>query len=323
MTAPPVGDARTIPTYDELPLLPRLELPHSWGVFGAGDELGTLNFMDDSTVLAALQEARTGERVSVTLDLTAIDPPLYGREPLQHTLIQSDRNIWDDRIDGFYPQGSSQWDGLRHIRCREFGFYGGVTDDPPTMGRRLGIQHWAQRGIIGRGVLLDVGRYLTETRADFDPLTEVSVDADVLQEVAFKQGVQVRRGDVLCLRFGWGARYRSLDEPARRAYAAIAGSPPFAGLSAAASSARLLWNWQIAAVACDNPGAEVSPGNPAVGSLHRRLLPALGMVVGELFDFDGLADRCAADQRWSFLLASIPLNLPGGVGSPSNAVVIR
>ena len=73
----------------------------------------------------------------------------------------------------------------------------------------------------------------------------------------------------------------------------------------------------------DSPGAEVSPGSAEVGNLHRRLLPTLGLAIGELFDFDALADRCAEDGRWTFLLAAVPLNVPGAVGSPANAVAIR
>ena len=53
------------------------------------------------------------------------------------------------------------------------------------------------------------------------------------------------------------------------------------------------------------------------------VLLALGTVVGELFDFDRLAERCADDGRWTFLFLSVPLNLQGGVGTPANAVVIR
>jgi len=30
----------------------------------------------------------------------------------------------DDYVDNFAMQGSSQWDSLRHIRFREFGYYG-------------------------------------------------------------------------------------------------------------------------------------------------------------------------------------------------------
>lgn len=311
-----------LPAYSDLPLLPGLGIPHSWDVFGREDELGTLNLLDDATVLAALQEGRTGERIGLTLEMTEINPPLYGREPLQQTLLQTDRNIWDDRLDAFYPQASSQWDGLRHVRCRELGFYGGVTDNPPDLGRRLGVQHWAAQGIIGRGVLLDVQRYLAQQGREYDPMTEFSVTAELLAEVAASQGVDVRRGDILCVRFGWVARYRQLDETGRQAYAALPGSPPFAGLAADESTAAALWNWQVAAVACDNPGAEVSPGDPAVGSLHRRLVPALGVVVGELLDFDALATRCAADGRWSFLFTAVPLNVVGGVGSPANAVAV-
>jgi hypothetical protein len=49
----------------------------------------------------------------------------------------------------------------------------------------------------------------------------------------------------------------------------------------------------------------------------------LGTALGELFDFDELAAACRADGRWDFLFVSVPLNLPGGVGSPANAIVIR
>ncbi|GAC1608912.1 MAG: cyclase family protein [Mycobacteriales bacterium] len=322
MSRPALGGVQ-LPTYAELPLLPGLEIAHSWDVFGPDDELGTLNLLDDATVLAALRAAVTGERVGLTLTMSEIDPPLYGREPLRHTLLQMDRNTWDDRLDAFYPQASSQWDGLRHVRCRELGFYGGVLDSPPEQGSRLGVDHWAERGIVGRGVLLDIDRFLRESDVDYDAMTEVSVGADLLRRVAAFQQVEVRRGDVLCLRFGWVAGYRSLDHAQRLDYAAIPGSPPYAGLAADSGLAAVLWDWQVAAIACDNPAAEVSPGDPAVGSLHRRLQPALGLAVGELFDFEQLASRCAADQRWTFLFLAVPLNLAGGVGSPANAVAVR
>lgn len=313
----------SLPPYDDLPLLPGLGIPHSWDVFGRDDDLGTLNLLDDATVLSALRETQTGERLGLSLDPTVIDPPLYGRESLQHTMLQLDRNIWDDRLDGFFPQAASQWDGFRHVRCRELGFFTGVTADPPDMGDRLSIHHWADQGIVGRGVLLDVGRYLARTDPAYNALSELSVDAALLAAVASDQGVQLRRGDVLCVRFGWVAEYRQLDAEGRASYGAAEVSPPFAGLAADESMARALWEWQVAAVACDNPGAEVSPGNSAVGSLHRRLIPTLGLVVGELLDFDRLAERCGEDGRWTFLFVAVPLNTRGGIGSPANAIAIR
>jgi hypothetical protein len=38
---------------------------------------------------------------------------------------------------------------------------------------------------------------------------------------------------------------------------------------------------------------------------------------------DELARDCARDGRYAFLLASVPLNLRGGVGSPPQAVAIK
>ena len=49
----------------------------------------------------------------------------------------------------------------------------------------------------------------------------------------------------------------------------------------------------------------------------------LGVVVGELLDLERLAELCGADDRWEFLFVGVPMNLPGGIGSPANAVAIR
>lgn len=43
---------------------------------------------------------------------------------------------------------------------------------------------------------------------------------------------------------------------------------------------------------------------------------------GELFDLEALARSCQELQRWSFFVASVPLNMPGGVSSPPNVMAI-
>lgn len=45
-------------------------------------------------------------------------------------------------------------------------------------------------------------------------------------------------------------------------------------------------------------------------------------VTGELFDLEALARICQDLQRWSFFVASVPLNMPGGVSSPPNIMAI-
>jgi hypothetical protein len=46
------------------------------------------------------------------------------------------------------------------------------------------------------------------------------------------------------------------------------------------------------------------------------------MYIGELWDLKALGEHCAKTKRYEFMLTSTPLNLPGLVGSPPNAVAI-
>jgi kynurenine formamidase len=313
---------QSLPAYDELPVLEPLGLRHAWGVFGPEDQLGTINLLTPERVLDAARLVRTGRTVTLTRPLDAFDPPFYGRERMRHTVFRLDRNYWDDRVDNLQLQASTHWDGLRHVQARELGFWGGLTDEASLTpgGGPLGVERWAQRGIVGRGVLLDLVPLLDAGPGGYDPFVSRSIDPDLLDEAARRQQVELRVGDIVCLRFGWMQRYLGLDGAGR---AAAAEGHDFAGLAAGESMARWLWDRHVAAIAGDNPAVEVSPGDRRVGSLHRRLLPLLGFAIGELFDLDALAAECAADGRWDFLFVSVPLNLAGGVGSPANAIAVR
>ena len=78
--------------------------------------------------------------------------------------------------------------------------------------------------------------------------------------------------------------------------------PHFAGLRADEAMARLIWNAHPAALCCDNPAVEVVPGDPKVGSLHRRLLPTLGTALGEMFALDELGRRLPGRRPLHVLL---------------------
>jgi hypothetical protein len=47
------------------------------------------------------------------------------------------------------------------------------------------------------------------------------------------------------------------------------------------------------------------------------------MPFGEMWDIEALAADCAADGVYDCFLASEPLHVPGGIGSPPNAVAIK
>jgi kynurenine formamidase len=312
-----VSPATLVP-FDELPMLEPLGLQHAWNVLDR--DLGTLQKTSEQTVRDALASARSGTVVNLNLPITEPDPPLFARSPVEHEIFYPDRNTLDDRLDAFYPQSSSQWDGLRHVRAREHGFFGGWTDAFPAGGGVLGIEHWAEHGIVGRGVLLDVVAHRQHRGRDYDPLAGEAIHAAELREIVAAQQVELRPGDVLCVRTGWIEAYRALETDAR---VAIAEMVRVSGLAGSEDVARFLWDSHAAAVACDNPTLEVAPGDAAIGSLHRRLIPMLGFAISELLDLERLAGLCAGDGRWDFLFVAVPLNIPGGISSPANAVAIR
>lgn len=314
--------------FDELPRLPGSGLRHSWDAHGAGDQLGTLNRLTDPVVAAATAAVRTGERIGLSLPLGLPDPSFFGRQSPRHTVFPMGPAAWDDRLDGFYLQASSQWDGLRHLRAGEDGFYGGWQGSPDADPGPLGIQHWARRGIIGRGVLIDLTASATSGltgSGGYDPFTHVAFGPADLEAVLREEGTSLRFGDILCVRTGWTDKYQTLSEPERQKLAGQLADPfsyTCAGLAGSEAMSRFLWDSGAAAVAADNPAVEAVPMDPEAGSLHVRLIPCLGFAIGELFDFAAIAAACHRERRYEFLFTSVPLNLAGAVGSPANAVAI-
>jgi hypothetical protein len=306
--------------YDELPLIPEIGYRYAWDVWGRDDQLGTINHLTPERVRNASQLVKSGEVMTLSLPADIPDPPLFGRGRLDHVIEATSRNGWDDHFSHLNFSSSSQWDGLRHMRCREFGFYGGRQTNPEVGGRDLGIDHWARHGIVGRGLLIDVVASRAAVGRPLDPFVEQAVSATELYQVAEEQGSALLEGDILCIRLGWTEAYRHLDREQRRA---LATAPlESVGLAADESMARCLWDYGCAAVACDNPAVEVWPGSREAGSLHRRLIPLLGFAMGELFDFEMLARACARARRFEFLFVAVPANIPGGINSAANAVAI-
>lgn len=56
--------------------------------------------------------------------------------------------------------------------------------------------------------------------------------------------------------------------------------------------------------------------------LHDYAISMWGMPLGELWDLEALATACEEENRWTFFFTSAPLNNPGGIASPPNAVAV-
>ncbi len=324
-----MGLPEQLPTYAELPIKPDYP-PHSaWGVFGDDDQIGTLNLLTPERVAAAARLVQQGQVFALNWELELPNPPLFNRVALQHTIKRRRHNVFDDVYDNFNTQCSSQWDGLRHNGHRQYGFYNGVTEEQimGEGGARIGIEHWARRGIAGRGVLIDFPRFAAAHGIAFTLGARYGISARQLQAAADWQGVSFQTGDILLQRTGWIEWYSSLNKE-QRMQLAQPGTLQAGGLEQSEESLCFLWDHHFAAIVSDNPSFEAYPsatweeGQPGE-SMHGVIIGLWGMPIGELFQLDALAAACAADHRYEFLFTSAPLNKLGGVASPPNALAIK
>jgi kynurenine formamidase len=183
----------------------------------------------------------------------------------------------------------------------------------------LGIDNLARRGIAGRGVLADVARYYDQHGKVIDFTKAQSIPLEDLQATLAEQKTKVKLGDVLLVRIGWTKFYLSASVETKEELARETVVP---GIEGTARTAEWLWNNHVSAVASDSPALEALPG-ASQDMLHFHLLAFFGMPIGEMWNLEELAEDCAKDRRYEFFITSAPLNIPGGIGSPPNAIAIK
>lgn len=305
------------------------DAPTNWGKWGPDDEVGALNYLTAEEVLRGIRHVRTGE--VFTLQRLIGDPkgdPVWpGRTPAERTMIL-DESSWDgpdapafpgglhyadDKINAFL-QGSTQYDALGHV------WYDGKIwngyDARTTVGGldKASVEPIAQRGIVGRGVLLDMARYRGKPTLD---KAETFTHEDLVA-CAESQGVTIEPHDVLVIRTNFlqlfheqgQAFYEGFCEP---------------GLVYSPELVRWFQEMEIPNLVTDTIANEVTfdPNNGTALPLHCALMRNLGVTLTEICDLEALAAHCAADGRYSFLYAAAPLKVHQGTGSPVNPLAIK
>jgi kynurenine formamidase len=310
-----------LPDYKEL--LTRTPPGSAWGLYGADDQVGAVNLMTAEKAIEAAKLVRTGRSFPLNWEFEQPNPALFRRGNLRHTITGQGAGR-DDIIDNFYPQASSQWDSLTHVGHPQYGFYNGVQGDQITglPGTKNGIEHWARRGMVTRGVLLDVARHLA-SRGFAAGNEAYRFSVEELESTRKAQGVEIRQGDILLIRSGWMAWYEKATPQEKFAITNIANlrAP---GIASTEDMAAYVWDLHLSAIAGDHPSLEAWPPTPETGGfLHQRIIGLFGMPIGELWYLERLAEACAADGVYEFMFTSAPLNILGGVGSPPNAIAIK
>jgi kynurenine formamidase len=319
-----------LPTYAQLQSRSDGPAGTSWGVFGADDQVGSINLLTPQRILAGIGCVRRGAYFNLDYPINAIDPPLSRRRELaRHEIYSLRANQRDDYLDALYLQGGTQIDGLRHRLDPRLGFYNGVRDEEISADTdRLGIAHWSEHGIAGRGVLIDVESWSRTAGRPLDHRTGERIPVGTLDAVLDSQGVALQPGDIVMIRTGWTPYFLQLPDEIRRK---AAGAVRSTGLDQTDELLPWIWDHRIAMLAADNVALEATPANPAspfapdgdFGLAHQQLIAHLGLAIGELWRLDELAADCESDGVYECFVAAKPLGLKGGVGSPANAFALK
>ena len=186
-------------------------------------------------------------------------------------------------------QCSTQWDGLGHIFDHGMAWNGRArrTWSPPTAISLPESSIWLPAGLrCAAGGAPPWRRELPDGFA----ITEDHLMATI---AAHGPPAAAGRGDIVLVRTGRLARAR------REGWNGHAGGPA-PGLSF--TTASWLHRTEIAAIATDTWGFEVRLNEfaEAFQPLHQVVIPNMGLLIGEMWDLDALAEDCAADGVYEF-----------------------
>ena len=140
-------------------------------------------------------------------------------------------------------------------------------------------------------------------------------------------GLSVEPGDVVLVRTGQVAHLALPGRPglggADPVRDLVAYTWPTPGLTMA--TAEWFHAHDVAAVATDTLVLEVYPceSQDLYLPVHLLHLVEMGMTQGQNWFLDELADACAGDGRYEFLLDATPLPFTNALGSPVNPVAVR
>lgn len=287
------------------------EPPTNWGRWGAEDQLGTLNLVDDQARSRAAAEVQTGHHVSLA---RVVDPvPLTtGMSPVGSSATMPSGVLRVMNFNGFKPlavtdsllinthnAGLTHLDAVAHMPVSERIYPGVPVGEAITA---AGVRHGSAdpfgKGIVTRGVFLDLAPGARRLSADH------RVGAADLDEALRRSGVSsLQSGDAVALRAGWDT-----DQPAGVAV-------PGLDLSA------VRWlDEQGVSVYLSDIGDSRPPRFPL--PVHQVALARLGMPLVDAADLTELASTCQALHRSSFMLVLAPPRITGATGLVVNPIAV-
>lgn len=300
------------PTEDEV--RGYFESCNNWGRWGPDDSAGTVNLITPDKRVEAASTVRSGRAVSLARPWDTVGKP-GNWNPAQH-FIRSGRDACADYLGIiFHGYATTHVDALCHIYWEGKIWNGKPDTDITFAGARSGdVSAWSQ-GITTRGVLVDIPRLRGTEYVDADH----PVRGYEIEEAAKQQGVELRPGDAICVYAGREKFHAANPDN-------TPGVPPNAGLQVDTipvfkkyDTSILVWD-QLDHRPSPYPMFEDPPR--AGGPVHVFAIVYLGMPLLDNALLQPLAEACAEEDRWEFMLTINPLHIRGGTGSPVNPVAI-
>jgi kynurenine formamidase len=287
----------------------------NWGRWGKDDQMGTVNLITPAKRKYAASLVREGITVSLAHNQDTekfSDNPL----PLIHVMndvaggdgpgFTSSRDTYTMTYHGIFY---SHMDALCHF-CYGRKLYNGYPSDVVTSAGASKLDITAfKSGIVTRGILMDIPRL--KGVPYLEPGTPIfSEDLDAWERQAH---IKVASGDMIFIRTGRWAR-RAEKGP-------WALNQNVAGLHA--TCARWLKQRDVAVLASDAVSDVIPSGvEGARNPIHGLVIVALGTPIFDNLDLEELSETANRLHRWEFMLATAPMLIPGGTGSPLNPVAL-
>lgn len=263
-----------------------------------------------TAVLRGVQVHDLGRPLSIGMPQSPNHPAYWHSLPRRHgDMVRADGGSAANDFISMGTHVGTHIDALAHV-SQDGRLHGGADAREAGVGGKY-LDHGVHTiaPMVRRGVLLDVGSaHGTDGCAAGHEIT-----VDELEEAVTRQGTEVREGDVVLIRSGWGRHFVDPDPSVYRG--ADSGVP---GVSEA--GAQWLAARHVHAVGADTIAFECLKPGAGHGLLpaHRVLLVENGIYIIEALDLDGVAE--AGVHEFTFVLS--PLPLVGATGSPVRPLAV-
>jgi len=302
----------------------------NWGRWGDDDELGTGNLLTPDAARRGAAAVRRGRRFDLAADLKAdgiqVGQPARRYNPILTVTALNERDqyapgIWEgtDDLVTMSTCAGTHMDALAHVSYDDL-LYNGYPTSVVTAqygATKLGAEKLP--AVVTRGVVLDIARlHGVDTLDQLDP--GYAITAEDLDAAAERAKVTVEPGDALLVRTGQMRHYLAGD---RMTYA-CGTEAQLPGLSV--HTIQWIRDHDVAGAFTDTYAYEAFPPTQpdwsdclAVHLLHIR---DMGLLQGQNWDLEALAEACAEEGRGDVLLVAAPEPLVGAASTPVAPVAV-